>query len=55
MCHPLIQRRTKESAGRPAAILVIAASLIACGSTAFAQDMTAGVIRTSAELWPQPP
>ncbi len=43
MCHPPIQRRTKESAGRPAVILVIAASLIACGSAAFAQDSTAGV------------
>ena len=43
MCHPLIQRRTKESAGRPAVILAIAASLIACGSTAFAQGSTAEV------------
>ena len=43
MCHPLIHRRTKESAGRPAVILVIAASLIACGSTAFAQVSTAEV------------
>jgi hypothetical protein len=44
MCHPLIQRRTKESASRPVVILVIAASLIACGNTAFAQDSTAGAI-----------
>ena len=43
MCHPPIQRRTKKSAGRPAVILVIAASLIACGSTAFAQGSTAEV------------
>jgi len=43
MCHLSIQRRTKESAGRPAAILVIAASLIACASTAFAQGSTAEV------------
>ena len=37
------QRRTKESAGRPAVILVIAASLIACGSTASARSSTAEV------------
>ena len=43
MCHPPIRPRTKGSAGQPAAIVFIAASLIAYGSTAFARGNPAAV------------
>jgi hypothetical protein len=44
MCHSATRTRTKGSAGQPAAILMIAASLLAYGGTAFAQDAAAAVI-----------
>ena len=44
MSHSQTRTRTKGSAGQPAAIVFIAASLIACGSTAFAQGGPADVV-----------
>lgn len=45
MCHSPIRTRTKGSARQPAAaIVVIAASFVAYGSTAFAQGSPAAVI-----------
>ena len=47
MRQPATRTRTKASAGRPAGIVLIALSLIACGRQAFAQDTPADVINDS--------
>jgi hypothetical protein len=54
MCSPPTRRRPTGSAGQPAAILFIAASLLAYGSTAFAQDNPAAGLSDVGETVARP-